>query len=140
VECKLWLYALRGGGKPNMNEVWKTYDEYVKVSPVNVQEFDKLKGRLMVGLAFLRADQPDSAKALAAANQGNADIDPRGDLTNYAASIYFQAGDKDKALELIAKYLALNPNQRAFAAKDQSWWLEGLRSDPRYQALVKSSN
>jgi hypothetical protein len=41
---------------------------------------------------------------------------------------------------LIAKWLALNPNQRAFAAKDQSWWLEGLRSDPRYQALVKSSN
>jgi serine/threonine-protein kinase len=140
VECKLWLYSLRGGPKPEMNEVWKTYDEYVKVSPANVQEFDKLKGKMMVGLAFLRAGQPDSAKALAAANQGDADIDPRGQLTNYAATIYFQAGDKDKALELIAKWLALNPQQRAFAAKDQSWWLEGLRSDPRYQALVKSSN
>jgi hypothetical protein len=33
----------------------------------------------------------------------------------------------------------MNPQQRAFAAADKSWWLEGLRSDPRYQALVKSN-
>jgi len=137
-ECKLWMYSLPGGGKPDMSEVWKSYDEYVKVSPANVQDFNKLKGKMVVALALLRAGQPDSAKALAAANLGDAQIDPRGDLTNYAATIYFQAGDKDKSLELVAKWLAMNPQQRPFAANDKSWWLEGLRSDPRYQALVKS--
>ena len=39
-----------------------------------------------------------------------------------------------------SKYLAANPNQRAFAANDKSWWLKDLRSDPRYQALVKPPN
>jgi len=138
-ECKLWLYSLPGGGKPDMSEVWKSYDAYVKVSPATVQEINKLRGKMIVALAFLRAGQPDSAKALAAANLGDPQIDPRGDLTNYAATIYFQAGDKDRALELVAKWLAMNPQQRAFAAADKSWWLEGLRSDPRYQALVKSN-
>jgi hypothetical protein len=32
-----------------MTEVWKTYDEYIKVSPANDQEFNKLKGKMMVG-------------------------------------------------------------------------------------------
>ncbi|HEX2673937.1 MAG TPA: hypothetical protein VHM25_23840 [Polyangiaceae bacterium] len=136
VQCKLWLYALPGP-KPDMAEVWKTYDEFVKVSPADAQEFDKLKGKLMVGLAFLRAGQPDSAKALAAANQGDSNVDPSGDLTNIAAIIYEQAGDRDTALELTAKWLAINPQQRAFAAKDKSWWAENLRKDPRYIALVK---
>ena len=139
-ECKLWLYALPTAQPPKMGEVWATYDEYVKVSPANVQEFDKLKGKMMVGLAFVRAGEKDSAQALASAAQGDAQIDPRGELANLAAIIYAQSGDTDTALDLIARVLAANPQQRAFAAKDRSWWLKDLRADPRYQALVKGSN
>ena len=139
VQCKLWLYALPGP-KPDMAEVWKTYEEWVQASPANTQAFDKLKGKMMVGLAFLRAGQPDSAKALAEANQGDSETDPRGELAHLASMIYSQAGDKDTALELFAKYLAVNPQQRAFAANDKSWWLKDLRTDPRYQALVKGLN
>jgi eukaryotic-like serine/threonine-protein kinase len=139
-ECKLWLYALPTQQKPNIDEVWKTYDEFVKVSPVNIQEFNKLKGKLMVGLAVLRAGLPDSAKALAEANQGDPQVDARNQLTFYASMIYSQAGDKDTAIDLLAKYLAANPQQRAFAANDKSWWLKDIRSDPRYKALVSGSN
>ena len=123
-----------------MNEVWATYDEYVKISPANVQEFDKLKGKLIVGLALVRAGMKDSAEAMAAANQGDAQIDPGGELTNIAINIYAQSGNKDAAIDLIARYLAANPQQRESAAKDKSWWLKDLRSDPRYQALVKNPN
>ena len=137
-ECKLWLYALPAAAPPDMNEVWATYDEYVKISPANVQEFDKLKGKLIVGLALVRAGMKDSAEAMAAANQGDAQIDPGGELTNIAINIYAQSGNKDAAIDLIARYLAANPQQRESAAKDKSWWLKDLRSDPRYQALVKS--
>jgi TolB-like protein len=139
-ECKLWLYALPTSTKPDMQEVWRTYDEYVKVSPANVQEFDKLKGKMIVGLAYLRAGLPDSAKALAESAQGDPQVDPRGETTNLAAIIYAQAGDKDTAIDLITKWFAANPQQRATAANDKAWWLRDLRSDPRYKALVKSSN
>jgi serine/threonine-protein kinase len=137
-ECKLWIYALPGGAEPDMREVWSTYDEYVKTSPANVQDFDRLKGKLMVALALVRAGMKDSAEAMAAANQGDAQIDPRGELTNIAINVYAQSGNKDAALDLIARYLAANPQQRESAAKDRSWWLKDLRSDPRYQALVKN--
>ncbi|HET7551769.1 MAG TPA: serine/threonine-protein kinase [Gemmatimonadaceae bacterium] len=138
-ECKLWLYALPNGEvKPDMREVWATYDDYVEVSPANVQEFDKLKGKMIVALALVRAGMKDSAEAMAAANQGDAQIDPGGELTNLAINVYAQSGNKDAALDLIARYLAANPQQRESAANDKSWWLKDLRSDPRYQALVKN--
>ena len=139
-ECKLWLYALPTEAPPDMRGVWATYDEYVKMSPANVQEFDRLKGKMMVALALVRAGMKDSAEALAAANQGDPQVDPRGELTNLAINVYAQSGNKDAALDLIARYLAANPQQRESAAKDKSWWLKDLRSDPRYQALVKSPN
>ncbi|HEY9448607.1 MAG TPA: serine/threonine-protein kinase [Gemmatimonadaceae bacterium] len=139
-ECKLWLYALPTEAPPDMRGVWATYDEYVKMSPANVQEFDRLKGKMMVALALVRAGMKDSAEAMAAANQGDPQVDPRGELTNLAINVYAQSGNKDAALDLIARYLAANPQQRESAAKDKSWWLKDLRSDPRYQALVKSPN
>jgi len=139
-ECKLWLYALPSVEKPNMQEVWKTYDELVKVSPANLQELKKLAGKLMVGLAYLRAGFPDSAKALAESNQGDPQIDPRAELTYYASMIYAQAGDTETAVDLLAKYFATNPQQRALAANDKSWWLKSIRSDARYKALVTGSN
>ena len=138
-ECKLWLYTLPGP-KFDMAEVWQAYDSVVKTAPPNRQEFFKLKGKLMVALAFVRVGQLDSAKALAETSQGNSEVDPGGELTNLASIVFTQAGDKDAALELIAKYLAANPNQREFVASDKSWWWQDIRSDPRYQALVKGSS
>jgi serine/threonine-protein kinase len=140
VECKLWLYALPAEKKPDMAEVWRTYDEYVKASPANLQEFDKLKGKMMVGIAYLRAGMPDSAKAIAASSQGDPSVDPRGETVNLAAIIYAQAGDKDKAISLATRWFAANPNQRATAANDNAWWFKDIRDDPRYKALIKSGN
>jgi tetratricopeptide (TPR) repeat protein len=136
VECRLWLYALPATEPPSMPAVWTTYEQYVAASPANVQEFDRLKGKMMVALALVRAGQTDSATALAESSIGDPQIDPRGELTNLASIVYAQSGGTDAALDLIARFLAANPQQRAYAAKDRSWWLKDLRSDPRYQALV----
>ena len=91
----------------------------------------------MMGIAFVRANQLDSAKAIAETEQGDPSIDPRGELAYLGAIIFAQAGEPDKAIALIARNLAQNPHQRATAANDQSWWLRSLRSNPKYQALVK---
>jgi serine/threonine-protein kinase len=138
-ECQLWLYAMPG--QPfKVADVWAKYDEVVKNSPENLKEFIKLKDKMIVALALVRANQLDSAKSLAAASQGDSRIDPRGELTNLAVIVYAQSGDKDTALRLYAKYLAANPAQRAFAAKETAWWLEDLRKDPRWKSLVGAPN
>jgi eukaryotic-like serine/threonine-protein kinase len=142
IQCKLWLFTLPTSDNrpPDMNEARKTYEAYVAASPTAVQAFDSLKGRMMMGIAFVRANQLDSAKAIAESAQGDPSVDPRGELAYLGAIIYAQSGEPDKAIGLLAKNLAQNPHQRAFAANDQSWWLKGLRSNPKYQALVKQLN
>jgi hypothetical protein len=123
-----------------MNEVRKVYEAYVKASPPTAQAFDKLKGRMMMGIAFVRANQLDSAKAIAENEQGNPSIDPRGELAYLGAIIFAQSGEPDKAIALLRRNMAQNPHQRAFAANDESWWLRELRQNPKYQALMKQLN
>jgi TolB-like protein len=142
IQCKLWLFTLPTSDNrpPDMNEARRVYEAYVAASPPNVQAFDKLKGRMMMGIAFVRAGQLDSAKAIAENEQGDPSIDPRGELAYLGAIIFAQSGEADKAITLLRKNLAANPHQRAFAANDESWWLKEFRSNPKYQALVKQLN
>jgi TolB-like protein len=139
-ECQLWLYAMPALEPPNITEAWAKYDEVVKKSPETVKRFIGLKGKMIMALALVRANQLDSAKSLAESSQGDKVLDPRGELTNLAVIVYAQSGDKDTALDLFARYLAANPAQRAFAAKDQAWWLRDLRADPRWKRLVGAGN
>ena len=102
-----------------MEEVWKTYDEYVKVSPANVQEFDKLKGKMMVGIAFLRAGMPDSAKAHRRIGAGRSEGRPAaGD--DQSRRDHLRSGRRQEQGDRPhASGIAANPQQRALAATDK---------------------
>jgi serine/threonine-protein kinase len=140
VECRLWLYALPATQSPDPEKIWKQYEAYLAASPANDAKFHTLKGKMLVALGLLRAGLADSAKALAAASQGDTRIDPNGELTNLALVVYEHAGDRDSALRLFAKYLAMNPQFRATATeKDDSWWLAEMRKDPRYKTILNAA-
>jgi TolB-like protein len=137
-ECRLWLFTLEGG-KPNVDSLWTTYGDYVKASPPNLQKFDALKGKMIAAVGLIRAGLPDSARAVVVAARGNPQIDPGGELVYLEAIVRAQLGDKDDAIRLLTRFLAANPQQRAFAGHDESWWLDRIRDDPRYKALVGSA-
>jgi serine/threonine-protein kinase len=136
VECQLWTNTFVQPKKPDVAAVWKIYDEYVKVSPPNVQPANKLRGRMIVALALIRAGLSDSARSVAVAARGNPQVDPAGDLTYLETIVRAQLGDKDEAIKQLTKYLAANPQQRAFTSGDESWWFEPIADDHRYKALV----
>ena len=66
-------------------------------------------------------------------------IDPSGDLMWLEVLALAQIGDKDQAFAVMGRFYAAHPEQRAFAARDETWWLEGLKDDPRYRRLVGAS-
>ena len=134
-ECRLWLFTLEGK-KPNVDSLWSAYHAYVTRSPANLQGFDALKGGMITAIGLIRAGLPDSARTVAVRARGTPQIDPAGELTYLEAIVRAQVGDKDDAIRLITRFLAANPQQRAFAGHDESWWLDNLRDDPRYRALV----
>jgi thioredoxin-like negative regulator of GroEL len=68
-------------------------------------------------------------------SRGDAATDATRDLAYYEALVRIQLGDKDEALKLLSTYVAANPQRRDGIAKDDSWTMRDLRSDPRFATL-----
>jgi serine/threonine-protein kinase len=137
VECRLWLLTLRNQTpKPTADAIWKAERDYVEANKVDKPEFIQKRGGMIAAIALVQAGLADSARAVIARSQGNESIDPGGDLIQFEMFARAQMGEKDRALSLLGKYLASHPQQRAYASRDESWWLESLHNEPRYKALT----
>jgi hypothetical protein len=135
VECKIWLYALPDR-KPNIDSAWIWLDQFVRLSPPQEREYQRLHGRMLVAFALARAGLADSAKSVAASARGSEALDPTRELVYLEAILHSMLGGKDEALRLLSIYVATNPQVREGAETDDSWWLRDLRSDPRYAQIV----
>jgi len=137
VECRLWLLTLEGQPTPpSASTIWAAYDRYLASDKVDKPEFAKRKGLMIGALALIRAGLPDSARAVAERAKADERIDPTGDLIYLESMVRAQLGEKDRAISLFGRYLAARPNLRAYAARDETWWLTSLHDEPRYKALV----
>ena len=137
VECRLWLLTLRNQTpKPTADAIWKAERDYVEANKVDKPEFIQKRAGMIAAIALVQAGLADSARAVIARSQGNESIDPGGDLIQFEMFARAQLGEKDRALSLLGKYLASHPQQRAYASRDESWWLESLHNEPRYKALT----
>jgi serine/threonine-protein kinase len=133
-ECQLWLMGMKGE-RPDIDKAWQLHQEFVKLTPPNLRARDSLYGHMIVALVLVRAGQPDSARSLMSRSRGDATIDATKDLAYYEAGVRVQLGDKDEALRLLSTYVAANPHRRTGIAKDESWMMRDLRSDPRFVTL-----
>ncbi len=134
-ECQIWLFALRGQ-KPDIDQAWSLLDDYVRLSPPNLRDYRRLRGQMLVAMALARAGLADSARSVAARSRADATVDPPRELVSFEAIVRTILGDKDEAIRLLGFYFASNPQQRSSVDRDESWWYQDLRGDPRYQALV----
>jgi serine/threonine-protein kinase len=145
-ECKLWLFSLAGGQKPIVDSIWAAYREFVERSPANVKKINALKGGMLVAMGLARAGLPDSARSVAVRSRGNPQIDAAFELVKMEAQARAvlaseasnprAAEDKDEAIRLLTRFWATNPQLRALAKSDESWWWDSVKDDPKYKALV----
>ncbi|MFL5490750.1 MAG: protein kinase domain-containing protein [Gemmatimonadales bacterium] len=138
-ECQILLFALPGQ-KPDVGKAWKLLDQYVKLYSPNERDFRQREGQLMVAMALARAGLPDSARAVALRARADATVDPGRELVYFEALLRNMLGDRDETLRLVGTYLATNPQDRETMAKDDSWWWNGIRDDPRFKSLVGSAS
>jgi serine/threonine protein kinase/tetratricopeptide (TPR) repeat protein len=138
-ECQILVFALPGQ-KPDVDKAWQLLDQYVKLYPPNERDFRQREGQLMVAMALARAGLADSARAVALRARADATIDPGRELLYFEALLRNMLGDRDEALRLVGVYLATNPQDRETMAKDDSWWWNGIRDDPRFKSLVGSTS
>jgi eukaryotic-like serine/threonine-protein kinase len=139
LECQLLVLALPGQ-KPDIQKAWQLVAQDAESYSPTERDFRRREAELFVAMALVRAGLPDSARAVALRARADATVDPGRELLYFEAMLRNMLGDKDEALRLIGVYLAANPQDRASMAKDQSWWWEGLRDDPRFKSLVGGSS
>jgi serine/threonine-protein kinase len=134
-ECQIYVMSLKGQ-KPDVPKAWSLLDEYVRLSPPNMREFRQHEGEMLVAIAIARAGLADSARKVAEHARADASVDPTRDLAQWEAYLRAILGDKDEAFRQLSIYLAANPQERVNLAKEDTWWLRDLRSDPRWKSLV----
>jgi eukaryotic-like serine/threonine-protein kinase len=135
VECRIWLYALKGQ-TPDVPQTWQLLEEYVRLTPPPQRDFQRRYGQMIVAMALARAGLKDSANSVANRARAGAELDPTRDLALLEAYVRVLLDERDDALRLLSTYIASNPQFRASLAKDQSWWFQSLRDEPRFKALA----
>jgi len=136
-ECRLWMFMLRGlQPPPTADQIWKAYDAFIDADKVDKPEFAKRKGMMLAAMGLNRAGLADSAKSVVGRAQGDESIDPTGDLAYLEAMARAQFDEKDKAIGLLSRYYAKNPQRKAFISRDEAWYFKSLENEPRYKSLV----
>jgi len=133
-ECQLWLIGMKSE-KQDISKAWPLHQQYVKLTPANQRAFFDLYGRMIIAFALARVGLPDSARSVVVRSRGKASIDASHELAYSEALVRIQLGDKDEAFRLLSTYVAANPQMRSGIAKDETWVMRDLRSDPRFATL-----
>ena len=137
-ECQISLNALKGP-KPDIPHLWKLLDQNVQQFAPNDRDFRRRRGSLLVAMALANAGLKDSARSVALRARGaGPDVDPNHELIYIEMLLRNLLGDRQEALALLAQYLAVNPQDRVTVANDHTWWLRGLRDDPKFATLVRT--
>jgi hypothetical protein len=130
VTCQLFILAFPEA-RPDVARAWILLDSLLEVSSERGQEEIRSFGLLQVAKVLARAEMPDSAEAvlsLVGSGEGTPDH-----LLYDEAHLRVLMGQADRALDLLARYLAVHPDT-AFVAED--WWFEALHDEPRFRTLV----
>ena len=97
---------------------------------------------MLVAASLARAGKQDSARKLLRASRADAQIDPQGTLQGIEAFVWTLVGtsaDTTEGLDVLKRFLTVNPQHRAGYAESQSWWWTGMKTDPRFTSLVGTS-
>lgn len=141
-ECQVWLYSLPGQDPAvvagDLDEMWAKCERVVELSPPAREQYNDSRCQMLAALALVRAGLADSARSVMRRARVGSDVDPVRDLAWLEAVGLTWLGDYEEAVDRLAVYLAANPGQADSFAEDESWWLEDLRSHPRFQRLVTS--
>ena len=110
-------------------------DELVTLNPSQEAEFSRRWAGMAFAAVLARAGMADSARAVAYRSRGDASVDPTQDLVYVEAFVRTLLGENDEAIDLLAEFMAA---VGAGPSDIDYWWFNGLREEPRYQALLGS--
>lgn len=132
VTCQLFVLASFPQVNPDVGRAWVLLDSLIQVSSERRKEEMRSFGLVQVAKVLARAALPDSAEAVL--GQALRDEATPDHLLYDEAHLRVLMGEPERAIDLLARYLAVDPDT-AFVAED--WWFASLHEQPRFRTLVR---
>ena len=145
IRCRLYLQSIPDRPSYDIARAWRLTDSLVAAGPARLAEFNRHVGEIFTAATIARASRlpgapaglADSARAVARRGEGDAMVDPTGELRMYAAYLSMILDDRDEAFRRLNSYIAVSPeDRRASMRTNPTWWFRPLESDPRWGQLV----
>jgi TolB-like protein/tetratricopeptide (TPR) repeat protein len=134
--CSMRLLYLPGA-TPDVPHAWQMLARLDSLVPPPLLPFEHARGELIMAAILSRAGLPDSARAVLqrAALRITPQLDPYQELLPIRAYATLLAGDKDSAVDLLARAAASDPNFMS-SRGEASWFWRDLEGHPRYRRLI----
>lgn len=134
LNAELLALASPGGPEPDVDRAWRVRDRFLEASPPSERSERLPSATLYVAAVLARAGLPDSARAvIRLAREATGERDAMDHYNEAHARLLL--GEEEQALQLLERYLDALPAKKK--ALENDWWFEPLRTDPRFQALVR---
>ena len=132
VSNRLVIVASRPSRRGSVDTAWARLRKTRTLLPPG-QKYQE--GPFLVAATLARAGLVDSARAV---ERRARDIDPNSATADYdGAYVALQLGERDRAIDLLERYVSKIPQQRRYVGRD--WWWAPLHDDPRFQEIVDTT-
>ncbi len=145
-ECQLWN-LLTPGTQPDIASAWRLASLTDSLADSTDRRFESHLTQLIVGGVIGRAAKAtpagpghkalaDSADRVLKGARAGLDVDPHQELPGYEAVMRTQMGDYPEAIQLLRRYVAVNPDHSFQVGGNLHWWWRDLRNDPDFQQVM----
>lgn len=138
VTCHLRMMSTPGG-EASADSAWRLLARQDSLTPEARFAFEHTRGLLTVGGVLARANLADSAKRVL--NRTSAavtpELDPTHELVATEAYMRVLTGEKDRAVDLLSRFAAANPEVLEGSTGEVQWWWRGLQDNPRFRRMMR---
>lgn len=138
VTCQLRL-MITPGVDPDVPAAWRLLAKQDSLVPEPRRVFEHTRNLLTVGGVIARAGMVDSAKAVLnrVSPSVTPDLDPTNELVATEAYMRVLTGEKDRAVDLLSRFAAANPESLESSHGEVQWWWRGLQDNPRFRRMMR---
>ncbi|MEO7082903.1 MAG: serine/threonine-protein kinase [Gemmatimonadaceae bacterium] len=141
LRCRLYMASVPKLASYDVAAAWQLADSLVARTPAANQPLERLTDNMLVAAVIARASKgspalADSARHVAKANEGNAQVDATRESAYRGAFAYTILGDKNDAIRLLKEYLAANPQRAVTLRDDAGWWFRDIERDAQFRQVV----
>lgn len=141
--CHLWLMLADSVSSKDISRAWSLVARWDSLAPPADRAFEGHLAQFVAAGVIGRAGRlkgpaslRDSANRVLLRARADASVDPHQELAGYEAIMRVQMGDLSTAIDLLKRYVALNPDHSFEIGGRLHWWWTDLKDQPGFQAVM----